>query len=160
MPIVIGDPLPDIPVQVLGNNGPEWVSVAKLGRQRHLVLFAVPGAFTPACSARHLPGFMERAAAFKARGVDLIACIAVNDAFVMAAWAERNAVGNRVTMLADGNCAFTRAIGLVEDLTPYGMGFRSRRYALIARDGNVTHLSIEEPGAYAVSAASHVLAHL
>jgi peroxiredoxin len=103
---------------------------------------------------------MEHAAAFKTGGIDVIACVAVNDAYVMAAWARRNGVDGRVTMLADGNGAFTAAMGLAEDGSPYGMGMRSRRYALVARDGRITRLFVEEPGAYSVSSASHVLTHL
>ena len=158
--IQIGAVLPAVPVQRLGAHGPEWVPVPALAPGRRMVLFSVPGAFTPACSARHLPGFIENAAAFKAKGVDLLACIAVNDAYVMAAWGEKNHVDDRVLMLADGNGTFTQAVGLAEDGTPYGMGLRSRRYALVADNGKVTHLFVEEPGAYEVSAASHVLAHI
>jgi peroxiredoxin len=160
MTVRIGDPVPDVPVQTLASDGPQPVSLAALSRTGRLVLFAVPGAFTPACSARHLPGFVEHAADFKAKGVATLACLAVNDAFVMAAWGRSNAVGDRVLMLADGNGDFTRAMGLIQDARPYGMGLRSQRYAMVAERGRISHLFVEEPGAFEVSAAPYVLARI
>jgi peroxiredoxin len=160
MSIGVGDSVPEIPLQAHGHNGVTEVLVAALARAGRLVLFAVPGAFTPACSARHLPGFVEHAADFGAKGVATLACVAVNDAFVMAAWGRKNNVGDQVMLLADGNCAFTQAMGLVQDARPYGMGLRSQRYALVAEAGRVTHLFVEEPGAFEVSAAPYVLERL
>lgn len=156
----IGDPVPDIPVQTIEDNAIRDISVARLAQNGRLVLFAVPGAFTPACSARHLPGFIEAADAFKAKGVDTLACIATNDAFVMAAWGAANGVGNRILLLGDGNGGFTRGMGLATDARRFGMGERSHRYAMVAAQGRVTHLFVDEPGAFEVSAASYVLAHL
>ncbi len=125
-----------------------------------MVLFAVPGAFTPTCSVKHLPGFVQNADAIKAKGVDTIACIAVNDAFVMAAWGKDQSCDGKVVMLADGSGAFTKALGLELDLIARGMGRRSQRYALLAEDGNVTHLAVEQPGGFEVSKAESILAHL
>jgi peroxiredoxin len=156
----IGDPVPDVPVQTLDNNGLASVSVAQLAREGRIVVFAVPGAFTPACSARHLPGFVEHAADFRARGVKTLACIAMNDPFVMAAWGKMNHADGAVQMLADGNGLFTRAMKLEQDSRPFGMGWRSQRYALVAEAGRITHLFVEEPGAFEVSAAPYVLARL
>jgi peroxiredoxin (alkyl hydroperoxide reductase subunit C) len=120
-------------------------------------MFAVPGAFTPTCSAKHLPGFTEHLADFKAKGVDRIICMSVNDAFVMGAWAKDQKTGENITMLADGAAAFTKALGLELDLTARGFGLRSQRFALVAVDGIVTHLAIEEPGGFDVSRAEAVL---
>ncbi len=124
------------------------------------MLFAVPGAFTPTCSAKHLPGFLQHAAEFKAKGVDRIVCMAVNDAFVMGAWAKDQKTGNHITMLADGSGAFTRALGLELDLVARGLGVRSQRFALVTENGVVTHLAVEEPGGFDVSRAEAVLATL
>lgn len=121
------------------------------------VLFAVPGAYTPTCSARHLPGFMEKASDFRAKGVELIACVSINDAFVMGAWAKKHAVSDDITMLADGNGAFTQALGLGRDMSERGMGLRSQRYAMILQDGIVKELFVETPGGYGVSSAEYVL---
>jgi peroxiredoxin len=124
------------------------------------VLFAVPGAFTPTCSARHLPGFVEHAEALQAKGVDLIACIAVNDVFVMDAWAKDQGTEGKILMLADGSGDFARAVGLELDLVSRGLGMRSQRYALVAEDGIVTFLGVEEGGAFEASRAETVLAAL
>jgi peroxiredoxin (alkyl hydroperoxide reductase subunit C) len=120
----------------------------------------VPGAFTPTCSAKHLPGFVQNVAALKAKGVDSVVCLAVNDAFVMAAWGKDQGVGDGIIMLADGSAAFTKALGLELDLVPRGMGMRSQRFALIAEDGKVTHLAVEAPGGFEVSRAEAILAAL
>jgi glutaredoxin/glutathione-dependent peroxiredoxin len=125
-----------------------------------VVLFAVPGAFTPTCSVKHLPGFVQHADTIKAKGVDSIICVAVNDAFVMAAWAKEQGVDGKVVMLADGSAAFTKALGLELDLTARGMGVRSQRYALIVDNGKVTHVAIEQPGGFEVSKAEAVLSAL
>jgi len=125
-----------------------------------VVLFGVPGAFTPTCSAKHLPGFVEHAAALKAKGVDAVACMAVNDAFVMGAWGKDQGITDQVTMVADGSAAFTKAMGLEFDLTERGLGVRCQRFALVAKDGKVTHVAVEAPGAFEVSKAEAVLAAL
>jgi peroxiredoxin len=120
-------------------------------------VFALPGAFTPTCSAKHLPGFIEHAAAIRAKGVDRIVCLSVNDAFVMGAWGKAQGSGDKVLMLADGNGAFTKAVGLELDATGHGMGTRSKRYSMIVKDGVVTHLNVEKPGAFEVSNAETIL---
>lgn len=160
MTLKVGDKLPGVALKTLTPDGVRDVSVQDLCRQGTTILFAVPGAFTPQCSARHLPGFVERAAAFKAKGVDRIACVAVNDAFVMGAWARANNVGETLFMLADGNGEFTCAAGLDADARPYGMGLRSQRYAMVVKDGVVTQLFVDPPGAFEVSAAENVLSRL
>jgi peroxiredoxin len=124
------------------------------------VVFALPGAFTPTCSAKHLPGFVQHAGDIKAKGVDAIACVSVNDAFVMGAWGDQQKTDDKVMMLADGNGDFTRALGLEMDGTRFGMGKRSQRFSMIVDDGVVKELNIEEPGAFAVSSAEHVIKQL
>ena len=123
-------------------------------------MFAVPGAFTPTCSAKHLPGFVEKAAELKAKGVDAIACVSVNDAFVMGAWGKDQNVGDKVMMLADGNCEFTKAMGLELDGTANGMGSRSQRYSMLVDNGVIKQLFVEAPRAYEVSSADHMLKNL
>lgn len=159
MTIKPGDRLPSTTFIKAGPDGPEPVESDGFFAGRTIALFAVPGAFTPTCSARHLPGFVEKADALKAKGVDEIACTAVNDAFVMQAWAEQNKA-EAITMLADGNGDFARAIGLVQDSSKFGMGQRSKRYAMIVEDGVVKQLHVEEPGAFNVSSADHLLENL
>lgn len=160
MSLKVGESLPHVHLKVLKDTAIEDVAIDTLCATGVTVIFALPGAFTPACSARHLPGFLDHAAAFKAKGVARLACVAVNDAFVMQAWARINKVDDRVMMLADGNGDFTRAIGLETDARPYGMGIRSQRYAMVVKDGVVTHLFVDEPGAFAMSAAQFVLSKL
>jgi glutaredoxin/glutathione-dependent peroxiredoxin len=155
-----GDTLPSMKLMVATAEGPREVATDDLFRGKNVVLFAVPGAFTPTCSARHLPGYVEQAAAFKAKGIDTIVCMAVNDAFVMGAWAYAHDVGPEITMLADGSGAFTKALGLELDLTMRGMGVRSQRFALVANDMKVTHLAVEKPGDFDVSRAEAMLAHV
>jgi peroxiredoxin (alkyl hydroperoxide reductase subunit C) len=138
-------------------DGPREVDTAELFGPGKVVLFAVPGAFTPTCSAKHLPGFVEHLAALKAKGVDRVICVSVNDAFVMGAWAKDQKVTSELTMLADGSGAFTKALGLELDLVARGLGVRSQRYALIAVDGVVTHLAVEDAGGFDVSRAEAVL---
>ena len=157
--IQTGDTLPDVSLMRAGADGPEPVSAHEVFGQGRSVLFAVPGAFTPTCSARHLPGFVERADEIRAKGVDRIACVSVNDAFVMQAWGEQ-AGADDIVMLADGNAEFTRALGLVLDGTGFGMGERSQRYAMVIEDGKVTSLDVEEGGGFEVSSADHVLTRL
>jgi peroxiredoxin (alkyl hydroperoxide reductase subunit C) len=155
-----GDLLPNIAVQLLNGGNVAHVPVPQLCGSGLAVLFAVPGAFFPACSTRHLPGFIEYAAAFRAKGVGFIGCLSVNDAFVMHAWGRQNAASDSVTLLADGNGAFARAMGLMQDSTAVGLGMRSQRYALVARDGIITRLMVEQPGSFEVSAAPAVLAQI
>jgi peroxiredoxin (alkyl hydroperoxide reductase subunit C) len=160
MTIKVGDTIPSMKLMVATADGPKETSTDEIFKGKKVVLFAVPGAFTPTCSAKHLPGFVQNAADFKAKGVDTIACIAVNDAFVMGAWGKDQGTGDKVTMLADGAAAFAKAIGLELDLNARGMGMRSQRYALVAEDGKVTHLGVEQPGGFEVSKAESILAVL
>ena len=160
MTIAVGDRIPDVKVQVPGANGPEAAQTAELLGKGTVVLFGVPGAFTPTCSDHHLPGFVIRAADFEAKGVDLIACVSVNDAFVMGAWGAAQGVGASVTLIADGSAAFTKALGLDVDLTGGGLGVRSKRYAAVIRDGVVANLAVEETLGLDVSSADAVLAAL
>jgi peroxiredoxin len=159
MSIKVGDQIPTSTLSVMTDTGPEPVSTHELFSGKKVVLFSVPGAFTPTCSAKHLPGFVEHAEAILARGVDTIACMAVNDVFVMHAWGK-SARAENILMLADGNGEFTGALGLELDATAFGMGQRSQRFALIAENGRVTDLFIEGPGEFRVSSADHVLSKL
>lgn len=157
MTIQVGDRLPDATFAKVTADGPEQVDSASFFQGRRVALFSVPGAFTPTCSARHLPGFVEKAAEIRAKGIDEIACTAVNDAFVMKAWGDANGVGDKVTMLADGNGAFARAVGLELDGSKFGMGTRAQRYAMVINDGVVETLHVEQPGEFRVSSAEHLL---
>ncbi len=152
-----GDRIPALKLMAATPEGPREVDTGELFGAGKVVLFAVPGAFTPTCSAKHLPGFIRHVAEFKAKGVSRIICLSVNDAYVMGAWAKDQKVGEAVLMLADGAAAFTRELGLELDLTARGLGIRSQRFALIAEDGVVTHLFVEEPGGFDVSRAEAVL---
>ena len=158
--IKIGDALPSLTMTTATPDGPKNVSTGELFGGHTVVLFATPGAFTPTCSARHLPGFVQNMPAFKDKGVDRVVCMAVNDPFVMRAWAKDQGVGDGVTMLADGSAHFTRALGMELDLTARGLGIRSQRFALVAEDGVVTHLAVEAPGQFEVSSAESVLSVL
>jgi glutaredoxin/glutathione-dependent peroxiredoxin len=160
MAIQVGDTIPSMKLMTATAEGPKETSTDDIFKGKKVVLFAVPGAFTPTCSAKHLPGFVQQADAIKAKGVDTIACIAVNDAFVMGAWGKDQGTAGKVTMLADGAAAFAKAIGLELDLNARGMGWRSQRYALIADDMKVTHLGVEAPGGFEVSSAEAILAAL
>ncbi|MBW8270381.1 peroxiredoxin [Caldovatus aquaticus] len=160
MAIKVGDTIPSVKVMQATAEGPREVSTDEIFKGKTVVLFGVPGAFTPTCSAKHLPGFVQQAEAIRAKGVDTIACMAVNDAFVMQAWAKDQGVGDTVVMLADGSGTLTRALGLELDLTPRGLGVRCQRFALIARDGKVTHLAVEAPGAFEVSKAEAIIEKL
>ena len=155
-----GDTLPSQKLMQATADGPREVSTDDLFRGKRVVLFATPGAFTPTCSAKHLPGFNEHVGDFKAKGVDSVVCMAVNDAFVMGAWAKSQDVNPDIVMLADGSAQFTRALGLELDLTQRGLGVRSQRFALVADDMRVTHLAVEQPGDFDVSRAETVLATL
>ena len=160
MPIAVGDRLPAITFKHLAETGMAEITTAEIFDGKKVVLFAVPGAFTPTCSAKHLPGFIEQQSALKAKGVDDIVCVAVNDPFVMKAWGAQSDVGNVVRLLPDGNCEFTQAIDLVMDGSVAGLGNRSKRYAMIVDDGVVTSLDVEEPGNFEVSSAEAVLKRL
>jgi peroxiredoxin len=160
MTIKAGDKIPSATLMQMKDGGPKPVKTDEIFTGRKVVLFALPGAFTPTCSAKHLPGFVQNADAIKAKGVDIIACMSVNDAFVMGAWGEQQGVGDKVMMLADGNGDFTRALGLEMDGTKYGMGKRSQRFAMIVDHGVVKELDVEEPGAFSVSSAEHILKQL
>ena len=157
MTIKVGDKIPSMKLTQATAEGPKETSTDDIFGGKKVVLFAVPGAFTPTCSAKHLPGFVQNADAFKAKGVDTVACIAVNDAFVMGAWGKEQGTEGKIDMLADGAAAFARAIGLELDLNGRGMGWRSQRYALVAENGVVTHLGVEAPGGFEVSKAEAIL---
>jgi len=156
----VGDKIPSVKLKTMTADGMSEVDTADYFAGKKVVMFAVPGAFTPTCSAKHLPGFVEKAADLKAKGVDEIACISVNDAFVMDAWAKSQNAGSSVTLLADGNGEFTSAMGLEMDGSGFGLGTRSQRYALVAENGTITTLNIEQPGAFDVSSAEAVMAAL
>jgi peroxiredoxin len=160
MTIAVGKRIPDVELRIMGEDGPKPVrSTEVLGRGK-VVLFGLPGAFTPTCTDFHLPGFVARAGELRAKGVELIACVSVNDAWVMDAWSSYRRVGDKVLMLADGNGEFTRALGLEEDLSAKGLGVRSQRYASVLEDGVVTYLGIEPGPGLSVSSAEAVLAAL
>lgn len=157
MTINVGDKLPAVNLKRLTGEGIEDVSITDLTRGRKVVLFAVPGAFTPTCSERHLPGFMEQADAIKAKGVDSVICVAVNDPFVLNAWEKANQVDGKVEILSDGNAEFTRAIGLELDGSGFGLGIRSRRYAMVVDDGEVQNLFVEEVPTQAEASSARVV---
>ncbi|MEE8500919.1 MAG: peroxiredoxin [Kiloniellales bacterium] len=160
MTIQVGERIPSATLYRMTENGPEAITTDEIFKGKKVVLFAVPGAFTPTCSAKHLPGFVGKADEIKAKGVDTIACMSVNDAFVMGAWGKDQGAGDKVLMLADGSAELTKAMGLEIDLTPRGLGVRSDRYAMIVEDGEVTLLNREAPRAFDVSSAQTVLAAL
>src|SRR5579885_121884 len=157
MTIKVGDKIPSVKLMTMTADGPKPITSDDIFKGKKVVLFALPGAFTPTCSAKHLPGFVEKFSALKSKGIDTIACLSVNDAFVMGAWGNDQKVGDKVLMLADGSGDFTRAVGLEMDGTGYGMGKRSRRYAMVVQDGVVKTLNVENPGAFEVSSAEAVL---
>jgi peroxiredoxin len=160
MTIKVGESIPSMKLMQGTAEGPKEVTTEELFGGKTVVLFGVPGAFTPTCSAKHLPGYVTNYDALKAKGADVVACMAVNDAFVMAAWGKDQGVGDKVVMLADGSAAFTKAQGLERDLTARGLGVRAQRFVLVAKDGKVTHVAVEAPGAFEVSKAETVLAAL
>lgn len=157
MTIKVGDTLPVMKVNMAGADGPKESSTEALFKGRRVVLFAVPGAFTPTCSAKHLPGYLQNADAFAAKGVAAIVCLAVNDPFVLAAWAKEQHTDGKIEMLADGSGTLTKALGLELDLTARGLGIRSQRFAMIIDDMKVTQLAVEAPGDFDVSRAEAVL---
>ncbi len=158
--IKVGDKLPDVQFNVPTSEGMKPMRTADVFGGKTVALFAVPGAFTPTCSARHLPSFRELAGDLKAKGVDTIACTAVNDHFVMSAWAKDQGVQDSIVMLADGSAEFARAVGLDADFSKFGMGPRSKRYSMLVKDGVVQQLNLEEGGEYKVSSAEHLLGQL
>jgi peroxiredoxin len=157
MTIKIGDRVPSATLVIMGEDGPQNTSGEELFKGRLVVLFGLPGAFTPTCSALHLPGYLALAGAFREKGVDAIVCLAVNDVFVMDAWGKQQKVGDKVIMAADGNGDFARATGLELDMTARGFGVRSQRFAMIVNDGVVTALNVEKPGEFLVSDAQTML---
>lgn len=160
MSISVGDRIPSLSLHKATPDGPEPVSTEDYFAGRRIALFSVPGAFTPTCSVRHLPGFVEKADELRAKGVDEIACTAVNDAFVLAAWAKMGEAADQVTMLADGNGEFAAALGLQMDGSKFGMGQRGKRFSMVVSDGVVEQLNVEEPGAFNVSSAEYMLERL
>ena len=160
MTIKVGDKLPAATFSAGTAEGPRPMTTDEIFAGKKVALFAVPGAFTPTCSARHLPGFKDHLADFKAKGVDAIACVSVNDAFVMKAWGESQSALGDILMLGDGNGDFTKAVGLEMDASKFGMGVRSQRYSMIVEDGVVKELNVEAPGEFKVSAADYMLAQL
>jgi peroxiredoxin (alkyl hydroperoxide reductase subunit C) len=160
MTIKIGDTIPSMKVTLATADGPQESSTDALFGGRTAVLFAVPGAFTPTCSEQHLPGYLDQFEALTAKGVDPIVCLAVNDVFVMKAWAKQTGAEGKLVMLADGSAALTHALGLELDLVSRGLGIRAQRFAMVLQDGKVTHLAIEPPGGYGVSSAEQILAAL
>lgn len=157
MAINVGDRIPSVTLKHLTDNGMQEVTTDQIFKGKKVVLFSVPGAFTPTCSAKHLPGFVQQADALKAKGVQEIVCMAVNDPFVMRAWGEKSGVEGKVFMLPDGNATLTEALGLTMDGSGYGLGTRGQRFALVAEDGKVTHVAVEAPGKFEVSSAEAVL---
>ena len=159
MTISVGDTLPDVTLVKATKDGPEKLQSKDFFAGKTVALFSVPGAFTPTCSARHLPGFVEKVDALKAKGIDEVACTAVNDAFVLQAWKEDNDAAD-ITMLADGNAEFAKALDLTMDGAGFGMGTRGQRWAMVVEDNKVTQLDVEEPGDFKVSSAEHMLSKL
>jgi peroxiredoxin len=159
MTIATGESIPDVKMMKAAEAGNEAVQTADYFKGKRVALFSVPGAFTPTCSAKHLPGYVEQAAALKAKGIDEIACTAVNDAFVMGAWNVASG-SNDITMLADGNGDFAKAVGLELDLTGGGLGHRGQRFSMVINDGQLEQLNVEAPGEFKVSSAEHMLSQL
>ena len=159
MTIAVGDKLPDVKLSKAGENGPEPVQSGEYFKGKRVALFSVPGAFTPTCSAKHLPSYVEKAAELKAKGIDEIACTAVNDGFVMGAWGKASGSPD-VTMLGDGNGEFAQALGLPLDLTGGGLGKRGQRFSMVVNDGVVEQINVEAPGEYQASSAETMLGQL
>lgn len=160
MTVKAGDKFPDVTLTKVTASGPEQVSSSDYFKGRKVALFSVPGAYTPTCSARHLPGFVEKADELKAKGVDEIACTAVNDAFVMGAWGKEHGVDGKVTMLADGNGDLAEALGLTMDGSKFGMGKRGQRFAMVVNDGTIERVDVEEGGEFRVSSADYMLENM
>jgi len=160
MTIKVGDRIPSATLMQMKGGVPQPIATDDLFSGKKIAVFALPGAFTPTCSAKHLPGFVQHADELRRKGVDAVACVSVNDAFVMGAWGENQSAGEKVMMLADGNGDFVRALGLEMDASKYGMGKRSQRFSMVVDNGVVKQLNVEEPGAFAVSSAEHMLQQL
>jgi peroxiredoxin len=160
MSISVGDRMPEGSFGVMTSDGPNSISTEELFAGKKVVLFSVPGAFTPTCSMKHLPGYVNNAEAILGKGVDTIACMSVNDVFVMHAWGKDSSVGDSVVMLADGNATYTQALGLELDASGFGMGTRGQRFAIVVDDGVVSQLHVEAPAEFKVSAAEAVLENL
>jgi peroxiredoxin len=160
MAIKAGDRMPSGTLKTMTKDGPKDITTDELFKGKKVVLFSVPGAFTPTCDAKHLPGFVQLADQIRAKGVDTIACVAVNDVFVMNAWGKHSGVADKILMLADGNGHYAKALGLELDASGYGMGTRGQRFAVVVKDGVVEHVNVEAPGQFKVSAAEHVLGQL
>jgi peroxiredoxin len=160
MTIKVGDRMPTGTFKQMTKDGPQNLTTDQLFKGKTVVLFSVPGAFTPTCDAKHLPGFVEQAPNIKTKGVDTVACMAVNDVFVMNAWGKHSNVGDNVLMLADGNGEYAKALGLEMDGTGFGMGLRGKRFAVLVKDGVVAQLNVEAPGEFKVSSAEYVLGQL
>lgn len=160
MPISVGEKLPSTIFMTMTENGPEQVDSDSYFAGRRVALFSVPGAFTPTCSAKHLPGFIDKAAAIKGKGVDEIVCTAVNDPFVMGAWGKSAGADGTVTMLADGNGAFVKALGLDADMSKFNLGTRGQRFSMVVNDGVIEQLNVEAPGDFKLSSAEHMLEQL
>ncbi|MEQ8347148.1 MAG: peroxiredoxin [Sneathiellaceae bacterium] len=160
MTISVGDQIPDVTVMTMTAEGPKPVKTGQLFAGKKVALFSVPGAFTPTCSAKHLPGFVDKSGDIRGKGVDEIVCIAVNDAFVMNAWGKSANADGKVTMIGDGNGDLTKALGLEMDASGFGLGKRGQRFSMIVDNGKVTHLNVEAPGAFEVSSADYMLNQL
>jgi peroxiredoxin len=160
MTIKVGDKIPSVTLYTMTKDGPKPVASDELFRGKKVAVFGLPGAFTPTCSAKHLPGFVKKAASLKKKGIDQIVCLAVNDAFVMGAWGKDQKVGSKVTMVADGSADFTKAAGLELDLTARGLGVRSQRFAMVVDKGVVKSLAIDPPGTFEKTSAEELLKQL
>jgi len=160
MAIKAGERMPSGTLKTMTKDGPKDITTDELFKGKKVVLFSVPGAFTPTCDAKHLPGFVQLADQIKAKGVDTIACMAVNDVFVMNAWGKHSGVGDKILMIADGNGLYAKALGLELDATGYGMGTRGQRFAIVVKDGVAEQVEVEAPGQFKVSAAEHILGKL
>lgn len=160
MTIQVGDKVPSVDLAVMGESGPEGISTDDLFKGKTVIVFGVPGAFTPTCSAKHLPGFVQHADALKQKGVDSIACVSVNDAFVMGAWGKDQNVGDKVVMLADGSAKLAKALGLELDLTERGLGVRNQRFAMLVEDGVVKSIDVDAAGTFEKTSAESLLSTL
>ena len=160
MTIKAGDRMPSGKLKTMTADGPKDIATDELFKGKKVVLFSVPGAFTPTCDAKHLPGFIQNAESLRGKGVDTVACMAVNDVFVMNAWGKHSNTGDKVLMLADGNGDYARALGLELDARGFGMGTRGQRFAIVVDDGVATTVNVEAPGQFKVSAAEHILGQL
>jgi peroxiredoxin len=158
--IKVGDRIPSVKLRQVTESGVQEIASDEYFKGKRVALFAVPGAFTSTCSAKHLPSFANNSDTFKAKGVDAVACTAVNDAAVMRAWSDHSKTAGKVTMLSDGNAEFARALGLDADMSKNGMGVRSRRYSMLVDNGVVKQLSLEEPGGFGVSSGDHLLTQI